>query len=368
MVKLNLELNLTNLNKIKTTLEKTFEKIGKKTKGTTGGGGGIGAGAVAGIGASVAIFTKLLSGISSINKLLEIISALINQLVAPFVPILLGLIKPVFVLLQKFLFGAMASLGVAGFGGDTDMGIGEKIAKVILASIVAAMVTLVAVLAGATVGWAIAIGAAFFLLVPLLIDFGLWLGARLFEVGQKLGDFLWNSMIGVLTILSNIFGVDLVEPFKKIFSEIFDIFSGIIDIIVGVFTLDWEQIKTGLDTLFSSLWEILATVFSTKWEILNKILSSAWEGIKGIWEWLLSTLKIGITKFANLFIDGLNAVLRIIDKVPMVNVGRVSRVGSSSAGTTINVKVEGNTDENTIDKMLQALRRQQAQRGLGALR
>lgn len=325
-----------------------------------------GAGAVA-IGASVAIFTKLLKSTESIVGLLEIIGGLINQLVAPFVPILLGLIKPVFVLLQKFLFGAMASLGVAGFGGEEgDIGFGEIFIKWLLGILAGAGAAIIATLAGASVGWAVAIGAALLLLVPLLVDFGKWLGERLMNLGAWIGEKLAEGLASIAQLIYDAFGVDLLTPLKNIFNEILDIFGGLIDIVVGIFTLDWEKIKTGFAEVFSSIWEILKTVWTTALDFLWAILKGAFNGLKTIWEWLLSTLKSAITSFANLFIDGLNGLINLLNKVPGVDIDKVGRVGANNTQTTINVTVEGSTDEDTVDKMLRELRKEQVKRGTGS--
>jgi len=360
VVTLNLDIIIKNLDKIGDAVQKSLENV--KSNGKSGGGA-----SAVGIGSAVAILTKLLNSTDSVVKLLEIVGALINQLVAPFVPILLGLIKPVFVLLQKFLFGALAGLGVGGFGGEETIGTGEKIIKLALGIIAGAFAGIVAGLLGASVGWIIAIGAAFFLLVPILVDFGKQLGQSLIDAGKSISDFFTNGIVSVLQSIFDIFGIDLLEPLKTILNEVIDIFSGLIDIVLGVFTLDWELIKSGFIEVFSSLWEIMLTVWNLAGEVLGMIMSGAWEGLKSIWEWLLGAMKSGVSTFASLFIKGLNALIGLLNKIPGVNIGKVK--SSNAVGdlkTTINVTVQGNTNDDTISQMLTALRREQNKRGTGS--
>lgn len=338
MVKLKLDVVVGNLNKIKVTMEKAFEKNAKKSKG--------GAGAVA-IGASVSIFTQLLKSTQSIVSLLDIIGSMINQLVAPFVPILLGLIKPVFILLQKFLLGALSSFGATGFGASGEnVSTAETIVKVILATITAALGVVVSAMAGVGIGAALAIGAALFFVVPLLIDFGKWLGEKLFEFGFWMGEKLFE------------FGFWLGEKLFEFVDWLGDKLSDVGEWIAEVWTvfIDW------LGGFFSETKDKIMGVV----DILLDILKSAWDGIKSIWEWLLSALKSGIQSFANLFIDGLNALIKLLNKVPGVDIGTIGNFGGgNNLQTTIQVNIEGNTDESTVDNMLRALRREQQKRGTG---
>lgn len=91
-MELKLNLIVDNLNKFKRQLENI--NIGSKSKETKSGGG------VGGFAFAGGLLGGIFSQLKSVNKILEIISALINRLVAPFVPILLTLMKPVFMLLR----------------------------------------------------------------------------------------------------------------------------------------------------------------------------------------------------------------------------------------------------------------------------
>ena len=152
--------------------------------------------------------------------------------------------------------------------------------------------------------------------------------------------------------------------------------SGIIDVIVGIFTLNGDKILEG----FGKMWEgvkglfdaglgFVTGIFSAIWSVINKIFdkvadwfgekfSGAWKAIKnafssvgsffsGIWDKICSIfknigVKIGsavggafksavnaVIRFAqgiiNGFIGGLNKVVKIINKIPGVNISLIPK-------------------------------------------
>ena len=344
MVTVQLEVVLENLNKIKKTIQTSFENA-------NGGGNKKGASAF-GIGAAVSILDKLLKSTQSIVGLLEIIGGLINQLVAPFVPILLGLIKPVFILLQRFLFATMATLGVSGFGASGEEG--STIVKV--GTIIAAIVGgIVGIFASATVSGAIALGIAAAIGSVALFDLGLWLG-------DKLGDLVTGAARGIADSFSSLWNI-LMESWNQFSTGLSESFSSLWNILVGV----WDSLSTTLSDSFSSLWNLLSSIFINAFGGLWDILKGAWNGLKGIWETFLSIMKQAVLNFGNLFIDGLNALIKLLNKIPGVDIGSIGRFGGGQdLQTTINVTVQGNTNEETVDTLLKELRKQQQRRGLGS--
>ena len=152
--------------------------------------------------------------------------------------------------------------------------------------------------------------------------------------------------------------------------------SGIIDVIVGIFTLNGDKILEG----FGKMWEgvkglfdaglgFVTGIFSAIWSVINKIFDKvadwfgekfrgAWKAIKnafsnvgsffsGIWDKIRSVfksigVKIGsavgnafkstvnsVIRFAqgiiNSFIGGLNKVVKIINKIPGVSISLIPK-------------------------------------------
>jgi len=161
---------------------------------------------------------------------------------------------------------------------------------------------------------------------------------------------LWNGMKPVIDWAVKTFGPAIVEVFKYVFNTIKNtvmliidvvgsllssftgivngirqIFKGLIDFIVGVFTGDWrmawdgiKSIFSGVKTAISSVWTGIKSIFST---IINYVestfknaWSTAWNSIKTIFSNVFNSLK-GIVKAPlNFVIDAVNKVIRGINR------------------------------------------------------
>lgn len=116
-------------------------------------------------------------------------------------------------------------------------------------------------------------------------------------------DWLIATLIPILAPIFETIGKVVIGAFGTIadaISSLLDIFKGIIEFLLGVFTGDWDRAFKGLQTIFkgfvsliSSLWEGLKKFFATIWEGIKKIFSpivkwfsekfqAAYNGIKSI--------------------------------------------------------------------------------------
>lgn len=105
-----------------------------------------------------------------------------------------------------------------------------------------------------------------------------------------------KAILGVLGQLfapiAELFGELLASGFGRIFDTIgmvFDVLSGLIDFVVGVFTGDWEGAWQGIKNAASAVWEWLKSSFSSVgdifggvWQALKNGASAAWNGIKSV--------------------------------------------------------------------------------------
>ena len=153
---------------------------------------------------------------------------------------------------------------------------------------------------------------------------------------------------------------NLVKPFfQAIWDGIKAVFSVVKDVLVGFFKLAWEGIKVVWDVVtdfFSGIWTGIKNVFSAIGTWFKNIFTEAWAAIKGvfapvgaffagIWKTIKSkfssigssigstiggafkTVVNSIINFAentiNGFIRAINRAIKLINKIPGVNIGTV---------------------------------------------
>lgn len=154
------------------------------------------------------------------------------------------------------------------------------------------------------------------------------------ELGKFLDDiFLKSGLLksgfeALLTFVGGVFVVGItlaidtiLIPFKLFFeyiqgmvSGIIKIFTGIIEFITGVFTLNWEQAWTGVKDIFAGIWDVLSTVIKTP---INAII-------------------LVIESFVNLVITGINAIIGALNKLSVTIPDWVPEFGGQTWG--INIK------------------------------
>ena len=264
---------------------------GKKGGGKEGGMSGkglIGLAAVAG--GIIGLLSQLIQSTKAIQFTMEFIGGLLNMLLAPILLVVLTLLKPfliMFLLLSKYLFDffidpskALENLwesiktglsNLLGFGGkEKQEGAAEGFGAIAGAGLGFAFGGPLGALIGAVIGPIIA---------KLAVGLGVWIGELLATFTLWLDDLTGGKI-------------------TQIINGIVEYFSGLWDIIAGIFTLDWERIKKGFSQLASGLWNIITGVLGGSWEILKifgvwmwekikEAFSAAWEllGMFGDWYW-----------------------------------------------------------------------------------
>ena len=129
-------------------------------------------------------------------------------------------------------------------------------------------------------------------------------GDEIKAILQKVDDFFqkvfakdWTEVLGpVLGDALNMFFANV----KNIWNSVKQILDGIIDFIRGVFTGDWKR-----------AWEGIRSIF------------------KGIWDGLKAAVKVplnAIIKMINGAINGINLIIKGLNKIPGVNIGEVGKI------------------------------------------
>lgn len=110
--------------------------------------------------------------------------------------------------------------------------------------------------------------------------------------------------------------------FSNLWSGIKDTFSGVSNWFKGIFETAWTNIKnvfSGWGNFFSGLWNTISSTFGTLGTNLgNAISSSIKSGINGVISMIQSTINSGIGL--------INGAINLINKLPGVNVGKISKL------------------------------------------
>lgn len=138
-------------------------------------------------------------------------------------------------------------------------------------------------------------------------------GDEIQAILQKVDDFLqgvfatdWTKIFGpVLGGVLNSFFANI----KNIWDSVKKIFDGIIDFIRGVFTGDWERAWTGV----------------------KKIFGGIFDGLKAVAKAPLN----GIISLVNTAISGINGVIKLLNKIPGVDIGEIGKIPYLAKGGVV---------------------------------
>lgn len=86
-------------------------------------------------------------------------------------------------------------------------------------------------------------------------------------------------------LFMNAFGV-----IADILNGIWQVLSGLIDFIVGVFTGDWEQAWNGIKEIFSGIWTAIKGFFEGIWNSIKDIVTGAIDSVKSYIEYVLNVI------------------------------------------------------------------------------
>ena len=173
---------------------------------------------------------------------------------------------------------------------------------------------------------------------------------------KNLASSTWESIKSIWGIVSSWFNDNIIQPIKNFF-------SGMWDLIKTLASGTWENIKKVWNAVSSwfnnTIIKPVGNFFSNMWNVIKNGASTAWNGIKSVFSSVTSFFSgivnkiktlfknIGtsvansisgafksvlngafsvIEKPINFFINGINGAIGIINKIPGVNISKLSRI------------------------------------------
>ena len=111
-------------------------------------------------------------------------------------------------------------------------------------------------------------------------------------------------------LFMNAFGI-----ISDILNELWQVLSGLIDFIVGVFTGDWEKAWNGIKEIFSGIWTAIKGFFEGIWNSIKDIVTGAIDTVKAYIEYVLNVISTvwsniwnGIKKFVSNIWNGIKNI------------------------------------------------------------
>ena len=153
---------------------------------------------------------------------------------------------------------------------------------------------------------------------------------------------VWNVVVTVFNSIVNII--------SSFLSGAMNIISGILDIIVGIFTGDFEKIKSGVVSIFGSIFNFIGTILTSIWNVIASVLSGFINifvtSFKAIQTTVMGALK-GVCTIINTWLNNaLTLVKNIWNSITGVISSALGKISSS-----VQSKFDGirNTISNAIE-------------------
>lgn len=160
-----------------------------------------------------------------------------------------------------------------------------------------------------------------------------------FETLGKVVGTVINTILGIIkSAMERItMVIDLIvssvanakDSLAQVLDAIGQIFSGIIDFIAGVFTLDFERAISGIINIFKGLWNGLVGIVKSVWNTIlglfangGKIFSGVVEGIANVFKNIVNTIIRGINKVIAFPFNKINGLLNSIRNIKIPLIGR----------------------------------------------
>ena len=134
------------------------------------------------------------------------------------------------------------------------------------------------------------------------------------EVVFEIVGYLASGVLGVVLDAVSV----LVDGLQQAFGGLINIVSGVLDLLVGLFTFDGEKIKNGLKQLGSGLLEIIQSIFGSLIGLLGSLISNLVDFILNSCKQIINKVKevFGIHSPSTVFSDiGKNLILGLKDGV-----------------------------------------------------
>jgi hypothetical protein len=176
-----------------------------------------------------------------------------------------------------------------------------------------------------------AVGNVIKITLPFLAIFASWF-KETFELIWEITKVLWDSIV-------------------KAVAGALEIMRGVINVILGILTGDWDRVWKGIKGIFSGIWTEIESVWVAASGLFTKIIPEALDGLKNVFSTVFGEIKNivsgvwgeiqqlaasgvnGVIGVVNGLIDGINAVMRGIG-LGNKQIGKIGKVhwGSGAGG------------------------------------
>jgi TP901 family phage tail tape measure protein len=108
-------------------------------------------------------------------------------------------------------------------------------------------------------------------------------------VAAIVGGILLLALNILINVLKNVLG-PVLDQIINIIKSVIQIFRGLIEFVVGVFTGNWSLAWKGITDIFIGTWNIIWGIIKTAGEIIYGIVKGIVEGVVGFFKWLYNEL------------------------------------------------------------------------------
>ena len=139
----------------------------------------------------------------------------------------------------------------------------------------------------------------------------------------------WDFILGIIQaiwagISSFFLGIweSIVAYFQGVWQSICDVFSGVVEWFSGIFSAAWEGIKnifSAVGGFFQGIWDTIKNIFVSIGQTIA-------DGVSGAFKATVNAVIGFAEKIINGFIGGINKAIGLINKIPGVNIPKISTI------------------------------------------
>nr|DAM50268.1 MAG TPA: minor tail protein [Caudoviricetes sp.] len=181
--------------------------------------------------------------------------------------------------------------------------------------------------------WPVAIAGAIVAIIGIITSN--WENIKSFLQGGV--DWLFGKSDLIHKMFGNLFGgvydsfVAIIQNILNIFDNTFTmlkgVLDGLIDLIKGVFTGNWEQAWNGIVKIFGSIFtgliKIAGNTISIIWNVIKGLALTVADVVVGVFKTVVNGVLHAIETILNKPINTINLLVGVINKVPGINIGKL---------------------------------------------
>lgn len=149
-----------------------------------------------------------------------------------------------------------------------------------------------------------------------------WLFGKSDLIHKMFGDLFGGVYDSFVAIIQNILNI-----FDNTFTMLKGVLDGLIDLIKGVFTGNWEQAWNGIVKIFSSIFtgliKIAGNTISIIWNVVKGLALTVADVVVGVFKTVVNGVLHAIETILNKPINTINLLVGVINKVPGINIGKL---------------------------------------------